>query len=135
MSPIGLPSTVAEPEVGKMSPSSILIVVVLPAPLRPRKPKISPSSTSRLRLLTATTSCFCQTSTYFLVRPWMEIAVAMRVGSSLRPEGRHLRVYERAFVDYCDPHPACGPGADTVGNGRLAMEAFPTKTARPHACK
>jgi hypothetical protein len=36
-------------QLGLVRPSSISRVVVLPAPLGPRKPKISPGSTSRLR--------------------------------------------------------------------------------------
>ena len=42
---IELPRTVADPRVGSTSPISIRIVVVLPAPLRPRKPKIDPRGT------------------------------------------------------------------------------------------
>ncbi|MBA7652386.1 hypothetical protein ES703_60220 [subsurface metagenome] len=42
----------AVPEVGSVSPSSISIVVVLPAPLGPRKPKMSPSSICRFNLST-----------------------------------------------------------------------------------
>ncbi len=41
------PATVAEPAVGSASVQSILIVVDLPAPLGPRKPKISPGATSK----------------------------------------------------------------------------------------
>src|SRR5437588_5883951 len=40
------PATVAEPEVGLTSVHSMLIVVVLPAPLGPRKPNTSPGATS-----------------------------------------------------------------------------------------
>ena len=40
------PATVAVPAVGSASVHSILIVVDLPAPLGPRKPKISPGATS-----------------------------------------------------------------------------------------
>ena len=47
------PSTLAEPEVGGMRPISIRIVVVLPAPFGPRKPKISPRSTVKDTPLTA----------------------------------------------------------------------------------
>ncbi len=50
------PPTLAEPEEGRRSPHSIRIVVDLPAPLLPRKPKISPWRTSKLRSLTATNS-------------------------------------------------------------------------------
>ena len=42
--------------VGLASVQSMLIVVVLPAPLGPRKPKTSPASTSKLTPRTASTS-------------------------------------------------------------------------------
>ena len=45
----------AFPPVGKMSPMSILMVVVLPAPFGPTKPKISPSFTESVRSSTAWT--------------------------------------------------------------------------------
>ena len=45
--PAGLPKTLTAPAVGKTSPSRILINVVFPAPLGPRKPKTSPSFTAR----------------------------------------------------------------------------------------
>src|SRR5262245_54398768 len=47
------PSTRAWPAVGRAMPSSSLIVVVLPAPLRPRKPKIEPAGTRRFSPRTA----------------------------------------------------------------------------------
>ena len=40
------PATKAFPEVGLLSPQSIRMAVVFPAPLAPRKPKISPRFTS-----------------------------------------------------------------------------------------
>ena len=40
------PATVASPDVGRLNPQNIRIAVVLPAPLAPRKPNISPFSTS-----------------------------------------------------------------------------------------
>jgi len=43
----GIPSRVTLPESGLRSPSMISSVVVLPAPLGPRMPKNSPSSTSK----------------------------------------------------------------------------------------
>ena len=46
----------AEPSVGTVSPKSIRIAVVLPAPFGPRKPNISPSPISRFRSSTATKS-------------------------------------------------------------------------------
>src|SRR4051794_15123755 len=47
------PPTQTDPEVGRNSPTIILIVVLLPAPLGPRKPKNSPRLTVKLRLSTA----------------------------------------------------------------------------------
>src|SRR5689334_9693251 len=41
------PATVAEPEVGFISVQSMLMVVVLPAPLGPRNPNTSPLATSK----------------------------------------------------------------------------------------
>ena len=48
------PATITSPEVGSRSPVSILMAVVFPAPLAPRKPNISPSYTSKLSLSFAT---------------------------------------------------------------------------------
>src|SRR5580765_365892 len=50
------PSTVADPPLSGSSPVSILMTVVFPLPLGPRKPKISPFSTRKLTSLTAATS-------------------------------------------------------------------------------
>src|SRR5271157_1256312 len=48
------PTTSARPDVGFSSPQSMRIVVDLPAPFGPRKPKISPLRTVRLTWSTAT---------------------------------------------------------------------------------
>ncbi len=50
------PSSSMRPLVGRRSVVSILMVVVLPAPLGPRKAKISPCATSKLMSLTAVKS-------------------------------------------------------------------------------
>ncbi len=42
-----MPKTRALPEVGRIRSSSVRIVVVLPAPFGPRKPKTSPWATCR----------------------------------------------------------------------------------------
>src|SRR5882724_7633519 len=47
------PKRNAEPLVGFTKPSNTFMVVVLPAPLGPRKPKTSPAWTLRFRSLTA----------------------------------------------------------------------------------
>src|SRR5580658_6759423 len=51
-----IPSNSTSPESGSVRPSQISMVVVLPAPLGPSRPKHSPVRTSRSRPSTATTS-------------------------------------------------------------------------------
>ena len=48
-----MPPTQAEPAVADMMPESMRIVVLLPAPLGPRKPTISPRLTVKLTFLIA----------------------------------------------------------------------------------
>src|SRR5271167_35656 len=50
------PPTIARPDVGRSNPVRILIVVVLPAPLGPKKPNISPGATAKLMPSTAVAS-------------------------------------------------------------------------------
>ncbi len=52
---MSMPSMRIEPASGLSSPSMALSVVVLPAPLGPRRPKISPSLISRVTPSTALT--------------------------------------------------------------------------------
>src|ERR1039457_1140424 len=52
------PATLAVPEVGGRKQVSTRIVVVLPAPLGPRKPTICPFSTSKEMLSTATVRAY-----------------------------------------------------------------------------
>src|ERR1700730_10487496 len=59
---MSIPSMSAVPEVGTRRPQSMRRVVVFPAPLAPRKPKISPRATSKLTPSTAVTT------PYFLTR-------------------------------------------------------------------
>ena len=59
---------VALPEVGSSRVISILIVVVLPAPLGPSRPKSSPGAISKLTPFTASTVLRCGRSTPCLVR-------------------------------------------------------------------
>src|SRR5437879_12906159 len=51
--PTSTPSTRAEPPLSGRRPVSILMTVVVPLPLGPRKPKISPFSTRKLTSFTA----------------------------------------------------------------------------------
>src|SRR5271154_3856182 len=48
-----MPSISILPEVGESTPSTMLMVVVLPAPLGPSRPTISPAPTSKLTSSTA----------------------------------------------------------------------------------
>src|SRR5262245_42849498 len=57
----GEPTSESLPLSGRIKPRSALIVVVLPAPFGPRKPKISLASTSKL--------IFRAASTFFLLSP------------------------------------------------------------------
>ena len=47
------PAILAVPEEGGINPVNIFIVVDLPAPLGPRKPRISPCATEKFRPVTA----------------------------------------------------------------------------------
>src|SRR3989442_3904669 len=49
-----MPKIIARPAVGRIKPSNMRMVVVLPEPLGPRKPKTSPRITCKCRSLTAT---------------------------------------------------------------------------------
>ena len=51
---LSMPKRTARPALGRMSPSSMRIVVLLPEPFGPRNPKTSPLITWRLRSFTAT---------------------------------------------------------------------------------
>src|ERR1700721_760115 len=62
------PATLAVPEVGSARVHRILIVVDLPAPFGPRKPKVSPAATSKSMPRTASIS------PYLLVSALTEIA-------------------------------------------------------------
>src|SRR5512138_1459523 len=60
--PTSMPRTRALPEVGRSSPHSMRMVVDLPAPFAPRKPKISPSFTAREMPSTALKAPKCRLS-------------------------------------------------------------------------
>src|SRR5208283_1504588 len=66
-SPAGMPKTRASPPSGFKNPISSLIVVVFPAPFRPRKPKMLPAGTSRLRPVSAG----CPLKDFWSPRAWI----------------------------------------------------------------
>src|SRR3989304_4077787 len=96
-----MPPTRAVPDVGASSPHSMRIVVDLPAPLLPRKPKISPRATSNDTSSTATNAPKRR------VRWRTSIAGAVDIDLLLPPDGaREARIGE--------------PGARTGARGACA---------------
>src|SRR5690349_1509936 len=84
------PPTVAVPAVGSSRPQSMRMVVDLPAPLLPRKPKISPRRTSKLMLSTATNA------PNFRVRPRTSIAFSLLSKGALQPRLREAGIGDGA---------------------------------------
>src|SRR6476661_934530 len=76
-----MPATVAAPEVARMSVHRMLMVVDLPAPFGPRKPKISPGRTSRSMPRTASTGPKFFTSSCTEMASWsfMRLALSWRL--------------------------------------------------------
>src|SRR5246127_3419268 len=98
------PATLAVPEVGSARVHRILIVVDLPAPFGPRKPKVSPAATSKSMPRTASIS------PYLLVSALTEIAGV--TPASPPPLPRHLTRGYGTAPGGCQPgscRPA-GPG-------------------------
>src|SRR3972149_5415043 len=84
-----IPPTCAVPEVGASNPHSMRIVVDLPAPLLPRKPKISPRATSN------DTSSTARNGPKRRVRWRTSIAGAVDIDLLLPPDGaREARIGE-----------------------------------------
>src|SRR5215510_14877151 len=91
------PATLAVPEVGSARVHRILIVVDLPAPFGPRKPKVSPAETSQSMPRTASIS------PYLLVSALTEIA-AVTPASPPPPRRLQRRGYGTAPA-------GCRPGS------------------------
>src|ERR1022692_2908580 len=85
------PATRAPPEEGGNSVVSILIVVVLPAPLEPSKPNTSPTSTERDTASTAVNapklrvSALISRTMSLILRKPTRLGRANRHGAALRP--------------------------------------------------
>src|SRR4028118_548657 len=89
-----MPLTTTVPLVGRERPATMRIVVVLPAPFGPRKPKIAPAAAVRLRRSTAVKS------PYLLVRSWISIIPAR--GYHLAAETSRAQA-SRAAATFRDP--------------------------------
>src|SRR3984957_5448320 len=85
--PASWPATKARPDVALASVHKILIVVVLPAPLGPRKPKVSPLVTAKSMPRTASTSPYRLVSP-LAVRPGGGGRVGRPGASAGRPPAR-----------------------------------------------
>src|ERR1700742_4631384 len=97
------PAILALPEVAGRKLVSIFIVVLLPAPFGPRKPTISPFSTSKFRLLMAVTPA------YRLVR-FSTLIMGKVLACS---EGKGLDLLDRPSADA--PHDTHGKVDDRAG--------------------
>src|SRR5437763_9130861 len=112
------PATCATPEVGLASVQSMLIVVVLPAPLGPRNPNTSPVATSNSTPRTA------WTSPKFLIRPLTAIAGGWPLAERSISTNVTGSATVRGFLpgeDQVEPAPGLGEG---VG-GRLDLVVLP----------
>ena len=92
------PRRVIDPSVGKRRPRSILIVVDLPEPFGPRRPKTSPRSTVRSRPSTATTRGRSQKSRKTLVTPRHSTTVSVRSVPSLGVEFEFMRRFPNPLL-------------------------------------
>ena len=72
----GRPNTRASPSFGAISPSSSLIVVLLPEPFGPSNPNTSPGLIRKSKWSSATSTRLFQESAYRLVKPTVSAANA-----------------------------------------------------------
>src|SRR5947207_12706147 len=104
------PFTRMRPEVGLSRPAIILSVVVLPAPLGPRKPWISPGATSRLTPSTAVNEPYVLTSPSTAImpsgglRPAVGGAVALGDRDLQRPQVARRTAHQDGRVAGLDRH-------------------------------
>src|SRR3954453_6768254 len=111
---------VAVPDVGRMRPSSIRSVVVLPAPFGPRKPVMRPGSTTKSRSWTAVKS------PNRLERP----RTSMRAPDA--GAGVMSRPQEMSWVDQTSAGRSADPTGDGLGgrsgSGQGAVRVIPGHT-------
>src|SRR5438270_7018528 len=115
------PSIRAWPDVGETSPHNIRSVVVLPAPLAPRKPKISPRPTWKLTPSTARVAPYCLTSVLASTAVGF-IDAAMGIGCRLPPVAVQLRcisLAQRVRIGQQEVVEASGPSRLLVGDEQL----------------
>ena len=86
------PSTVTEPSDGFKMPQMVRMVVVLPAPLAPKKPKISPRRTSKLTPSTAWKSPNATTRFFTLITISFSFMVQKYLGKI-----RYAKVFHHVF--------------------------------------
>src|SRR6185312_3195196 len=151
------PPTVAVPDVGLSSPHNMRIVVDLPAPLLPRKPKISPRRTSKVTLSTATNWPKRRVSPRTSIAAGSAEALGLSANGSLQPrfgepdvgdgaraiqlrlQARDLRVEDvggrgdAGAIALADDPLGFGGGADLLVRGAHGLAArVELKRARAH---
>src|SRR5574341_658506 len=139
---MSIPPMRIEPAVGRRIPAIILSVVVLPAPLGPRKPNSSPAGTSRSMPFTAARSPYFLDSPRssimslgFSSRPFAQWtarapvlegelvggALQRRSVGALMSHGSAKRVHPHPSSDALEPPGAHGIVLDTAPLGRLGV--------------
>src|SRR5262245_18604171 len=101
---VSKPSTSAFPDVGSSKPSSMRIVVVLPEPLGPRKPKTIPFGTSMFNASTALVDLNSRVSA-FVFTTVSNIGLYRRIeqskdsfGDLVRSQLAYLNIFEFLFA-------------------------------------
>src|SRR5262245_41017719 len=117
-------NTNASPLVGNRSPSSSLMVVVLPDPLGPSSPKISPLWILRSRALSAVFFLRPQKSRYTFVRLRVSTTRSSAITRSPEPPLRQLKSYKgdthgqaRRFAGYGRNRPRVAASEKVRGIG------------------
>src|SRR3954469_21865655 len=106
-----------------MKPSSILMAVVLPAPLGPRRPKISPRRTSKLRSSTARTLRAQKPTRKIFCSPSARTTGSMRSNGSVRALGAATKSRGLCLLIVA---PVLGPSLQ-LGDRDTARLYFPLK--------
>src|SRR5215204_89615 len=121
--PTSMPPMSAVPAVGFNKPHIMRIVVDLPAPFAPRKPKISPCFTENDRSLTATNDPKVRLNPWTSIAAAVGVAAVVDVATETGTEGSWLMGAGPAHVQGAPPRDGLRP--------TRAFEPAPIRAARP----
>src|SRR5688572_15947741 len=93
------PPRITCPELALKIPIITRIVVVLPAPLGPRKPKISPGATSMFRLSTAASRPYCLRKLIMRIMAELIYSTAMSPVNGRRIDGLRIVLARHCLVE------------------------------------